>query len=150
MLLVGLWHGASWNWILWGMWAGFFVLLDKFLWKKNFSSKIPKIITVVFSIFKMLILYLGLGFLAICESKIILIKTVQSLDLWNTSGESLEMLSYLALILIPYLTLNSLLNIERLSKQKIKLPAAFVWGTILSFVIFFRFQNPEPFFYFGF
>lgn len=30
-LLTGIWHGASWNFILWGIWNGLFVLLERFL-----------------------------------------------------------------------------------------------------------------------
>ncbi len=33
MLLGGLWHGASWNFIIWGALHGFYLLLDKFFCK---------------------------------------------------------------------------------------------------------------------
>lgn len=28
-LLSGLWHGASWNFVIWGIWHGFFIALDR-------------------------------------------------------------------------------------------------------------------------
>ena len=28
-LATGMWHGASWNFILWGLWHGFFIILEK-------------------------------------------------------------------------------------------------------------------------
>ncbi len=28
-LLTGVWHGASWNFIIWGLWHGFFIVLEK-------------------------------------------------------------------------------------------------------------------------
>ncbi len=28
-LLTGIWHGASWNFIVWGLWHGFFIILEK-------------------------------------------------------------------------------------------------------------------------
>ncbi len=37
----GLWHGASWTFVLWGLWHGLFLLLEEWLPMK----KIPKIIT---------------------------------------------------------------------------------------------------------
>lgn len=30
-LLTGLWHGASWNFVLWGLWFGLFLALEKFV-----------------------------------------------------------------------------------------------------------------------
>ena len=29
--LTGLWHGASWNFVVWGMWHGFFIVLEKII-----------------------------------------------------------------------------------------------------------------------
>jgi len=31
-LLTGIWHGASWNFVLWGVYFGVFLILEKFLW----------------------------------------------------------------------------------------------------------------------
>lgn len=42
--ITGLWHGASWNFVVWGLWHGFFVILEKwhkfeqkYLWQKILS-----------------------------------------------------------------------------------------------------------------
>ena len=32
-MLTGLWHGASWNFILWGLYYGLLLLWEKFVWK---------------------------------------------------------------------------------------------------------------------
>jgi alginate O-acetyltransferase complex protein AlgI len=34
LFLGGLWHGASWNFVVWGIFHGFFVVLEKFRWGK--------------------------------------------------------------------------------------------------------------------
>lgn len=34
-LLTGLWHGANWNYILWGLYFACLLLIEKFLWKNN-------------------------------------------------------------------------------------------------------------------
>ena len=33
--LTGLWHGASWNFVLWGVYYGLFLLLEKILYFRN-------------------------------------------------------------------------------------------------------------------
>lgn len=40
-LVTGIWHGASWNFILWGLWHGMFIILEKLLMKRNLYDKIP-------------------------------------------------------------------------------------------------------------
>lgn len=49
-LLSGLWHGASWNYILWGAWHGLFLVLERlFLLKLTERiGKIPRIILTMF------------------------------------------------------------------------------------------------------
>lgn len=34
-LCTGLWHGASWNFVLWGLWHGFFIILEDLLPRKG-------------------------------------------------------------------------------------------------------------------
>lgn len=52
--LTGLWHGASWNFVIWGLYYFVFLCLEKFVFKK-FLDKIPKIIRWVYSMFVVLI-----------------------------------------------------------------------------------------------
>ncbi|MHC1695701.1 MAG: MBOAT family protein [Eubacteriales bacterium] len=33
-MLTGMWHGAAWNFIVWGLWFGLFLLGEKYLWGK--------------------------------------------------------------------------------------------------------------------
>ena len=33
-LITGLWHGASWNFVLWGLYFAVLLLLEKFVWQK--------------------------------------------------------------------------------------------------------------------
>lgn len=41
--LTGLWHGASWNFVVWGLYFGIFLILEKFV-LKNILTHTPKII----------------------------------------------------------------------------------------------------------
>lgn len=44
--LTGLWHGASWNFIIWGLYHGFFLLIERLT---GFCSKIPKWLAWMYS-----------------------------------------------------------------------------------------------------
>ena len=39
--LTGMWHGASWNFILWGVYYGILLMLEKYVWGKTLA-KFPK------------------------------------------------------------------------------------------------------------
>lgn len=43
--LSGLWHGANWTFIVWGLYHGFFLFLDKVFWLKR-SRDLPAFITM--------------------------------------------------------------------------------------------------------
>ena len=43
-LLTGVWHGASWNYILWGVINGICVLAERCAREKSFYQKIPDIV----------------------------------------------------------------------------------------------------------
>ena len=52
--LTGLWHGASWNFILWGVYYGAFLLLEKFVLRRVFE-RIPSVITHIYTLIVVLI-----------------------------------------------------------------------------------------------
>lgn len=41
--LTGLWHGASWNYVLWGVYYGLLLSLEKFVWGKGLK-KLPAVL----------------------------------------------------------------------------------------------------------
>ena len=47
--LTGLWHGASWNFVLWGVWHGFFVVMEK-LFLGKWLKKWPRVLQHVYSL----------------------------------------------------------------------------------------------------
>jgi len=46
--LTGLWHGASWNFVIWGMYFGFFMIIEKLT---CFNEKMPKKLRYIITIF---------------------------------------------------------------------------------------------------
>ncbi len=49
-LLSGLWHGASWNFVLWGAFHGFFLILDR-LFLEDFTKKIGSALSIALTFF---------------------------------------------------------------------------------------------------
>lgn len=47
--LTGLWHGADWNFILWGLFFAFFLVLEKYFLKKLFSN-LPRFIRLFYTL----------------------------------------------------------------------------------------------------
>lgn len=47
-LACGIWHGAGWTFVVWGLWHGFFIISDKLFLNKLFS-KTPAIFRVLFT-----------------------------------------------------------------------------------------------------
>ncbi|SEH81779.1 alginate O-acetyltransferase complex protein AlgI [Ruminococcus flavefaciens] len=56
-LCTGIWHGASWNFIIWGLYYGIFVFIEMKIGKKN-MKKIPIVIRHIYSKF---VIFVGFG-----------------------------------------------------------------------------------------
>ena len=48
--LTGIWHGASWNFVLWGLYYGIMLIVEKFLLKKVLD-KLPSVVQHIYTIF---------------------------------------------------------------------------------------------------
>ncbi len=44
-LLSGLWHGASWTYVLWGAYHGTFLVMDRVVWHR-FEKRLPAVLTI--------------------------------------------------------------------------------------------------------
>lgn len=49
-LLTGIWHGAQWNFLFWGLYFGILLLLEKFLWGKKVEEW-PRFLQIFYSFF---------------------------------------------------------------------------------------------------
>ncbi|MCK5686144.1 MBOAT family protein, partial [bacterium] len=49
MLFGGLWHGSSWNFIIWGTIHGSFLAIERLAGKKSFYSRMPKLFGITFT-----------------------------------------------------------------------------------------------------
>ena len=70
-LLTGIWHGASWNFVLWGVYYGVLLLIEKFVLGR-FLKKLPSVLQHIYCMFFVMIgwnlfvfddMNLGFGFM---------------------------------------------------------------------------------------
>ena len=66
-MLTGLWHGASWNFVLWGLYYGIFLMLEKFILKK-YIEKLPKVFKHIYTLF---IVVIGWTIFAFDDTKVL-------------------------------------------------------------------------------
>ena len=59
-LLTGIWHGAAWNFVVWGLWSAFFIIIEKISNIKDFDQKFhPWWIEVIRHIYCILFFIIG-------------------------------------------------------------------------------------------
>lgn len=47
-MLTGIWHGASWNFLLWGLWFGIFLIVEK-MWLQRLLKRLPRVAGVIYT-----------------------------------------------------------------------------------------------------
>ena len=55
--LTGIWHGAAYNFILWGLFIGIFLVIEK-LWLSKYISKLPKVLRNIYVLFIIMISFI--------------------------------------------------------------------------------------------
>lgn len=55
--LTGLWHGANWNFIIWGLFFGLILIFEKFIFNK-YLNKLPKFIQRLYTLFIVMISFI--------------------------------------------------------------------------------------------
>ncbi len=52
----GIWHGAAWNFLVWGLWHGLFLIIERILKHAGYALRLPKFIKWIYT---MLVVILG-------------------------------------------------------------------------------------------
>lgn len=157
-LVSGLWHGASWNFVIWGAYHGFFLILDR-LFLKNILDKIGVLPSVIFTF---LVAVVGWVFFSI-EDLGEALNYVHVMFSFNFSTENMHISSELLFTgilatIISFITLSSVgKNLQKFiySDNAIQFGKAFrlVIISALLFTIcvaYITSSNFNPFIYFRF
>ena len=159
-LLTGFWHGAEWNFILWGLYYFIFLMLEKFVLKK-FLTSLPNILKHIYTL---VIVYFG-WIIFRCDSINLLKSYFKSLFSFSFPKASFnELLVYLesyyiyfilAIIFSTPIYYKLIEKIDKISNKKLKITLNIIHylGLILIFIItimFLAYSSYNPFIYFRF
>ncbi len=117
----GLWHGASWNYVLWGLYYGLFLMLETAIGKK----KMKRIPLVIRHIYNKIVIIIGFGIFYF-EDFTELCIFFKNITPWNTNGfvstvECISLCNHLFLIIVALACTFPLMGItERLSQKSEK------------------------------
>lgn len=132
-LCTGIWHGASWNYIIWGLYYGAFIMLETVLGKK----RINKIPIVIRHIYTKLVIIIGYGIFYF-ENLGDLGLFLRNLTPFNPNGAEdiiveISLFNNLFLILAAIICSFPLMKLgEKLAERSLKLKTAVsVSGTVI-------------------
>lgn len=156
-LLTGIWHGASYNFILWGLYYAILLLIEK-MFTGKYIEKLPKVLKMLYSLF-----FITLGWVIFrvenINDLILVIKKMFSFN--NTSFVTLFNNNAMLISTIPYIILGIFLSlpIDKWFKEKVDksnsviltLIEDLILGVLFGISIMFLVSNSyNPFIYFRF
>jgi len=162
MILGGLWHGASWNFIIWGMLHGTYLAIhklisDRFPSLKNnffFKSKIGRLISIL--IMQYFVFLAWIPFRANnLEDAIYAIQKYVLFDFQANGVISLILQNKLSVVLIILFIILHIISykkyniVDQISKFQLRHWTIIIM-IILGAIVFFYNGNPEDFIYFRF
>jgi alginate O-acetyltransferase complex protein AlgI len=110
-LLSGLWHGASWNFVIWGAFHGFFLILDRIF----LGKLLDEVGTIPSVLFTFLIVMIGWVFFSLenFSDAINYIKTLFSFDLKGSN----VVISKEFVFTLVFAAILSFVGLNRIGKQ---------------------------------
>lgn len=148
--LTGFWHGASWNFILWGLYFAVILVLEKKIYGKYLNN--TKVFKYIYTIVLVVISFVIFNCETIGDIKIFLSSMfgLNNLPLINT--ETLYYIrSYLVLLIIAIITSTPLLKVigNKLKKLEFLEPVIYI-GIIILVTAYLVDSSFNPFLYFRF
>lgn len=112
--LTGLWHGASWNFVVWGLWYAIFLIGERFLGKRYSNVKIPLVIR---HLYVCMVIIIGWVFFRAetCSAALSYIRTMFSFRFdWSPIiNVSLECMTMLIVGIVLSIPLYKLINCHK-------------------------------------
>ncbi|MCA9308307.1 MBOAT family protein [candidate division WWE3 bacterium] len=144
-ILCGLWHGASWNFLVWGLWHGGFLVIEK-MGLLKILEKTPK---VVRHIYTMLVVLIGWVFFR-AETLTDAIQYIKALFTIKTSTQFFYLSSEIYLALILGVLFSTPIIHYFNAKSPLILKYAVLLVTFFITIIYVASSTYSPFIYYRF
>ena len=135
--LTGLWHGASWNFVLWGLWFFLFLMLERFVLKK-WLEKVP----VVSNLYLLLVVLIGWVIFRFSDVRLgmALVKSMFGLNgnALTSFTSQMQLESHMFLLPVAILASTPLMKTLKLRFEPLvhqRSGAGIVWDVVLYCVI---------------
>ena len=154
--LTGLWHGANWNFVVWGLYYGILLLIEKFV-LKSFLEKVPDSIKHIYTMLFVIVGWLffaseDLGF-ALDYLKIMFFASGNTIV--DTAGiyylyTNIVMFAILIVFSTPIIK-RTLESLAQKYRDKLINPSLVIYGLVLFLVTAYLVNETyNPFLYFRF
>ena len=157
--LCGLWHGASWNFVVWGLFHGFFLAFERVAFVEKLLKKLPSIIQYFYAMFVVLIgwvlfrsldLTSAINYLKLMFNFASSDKIIASNILQLTNSHFVWMSFSLAIIGFSPFVRNILLKLMRKNKIFVMIFDIFLLLVFIFAIIRLSAATHNPFIYFQF
>ena len=149
----GIWHGASWNFLLWGLYHGTFLILDRLFLKKaldNLPQAISRVVTFAFVIIGWVFFAIE-DFSAATDFLALLVNSdILNLDQTTSALSLLTSQQVFVLTASILLTSTALYDKLKLTQEKPVTMAAVGMGLFLLSTSYLAGSDFNPFIYFRF
>ena len=162
MFLGGMWHGASWNFVIWGLLHGAYLVIHKMLKKAFpafannpfFKSRLGKITSILITQYFVFLAWIPFRvhdtehmLYSIQKFIIIDLQLDGALDI--ILAHKIPIALMVAFVILHYISYRKSNLIQTIANMKLRY-WGIILGVILSLIIFFFDGNPEDFIYFRF
>ena len=128
----GIWHGANWTFLFWGLYHGCFLMIEEFLPKKEKKGALLKILSHVYLIFVVMIGFVMFRCESLAQFGFMMKKMFSDLTVYpEIQVQALQLLTSVNITAIIAGIVFSM-PIGNLVKQKIRIP---VWISDLSVIV---------------
>ena len=161
MLFRSLWHGASWNFVIWGLLHGCYLAIHKLIANKLphtltaiFKTKIGKILSIIITQYLVFLTWIAFrvndtGDMLYSMSKYVFLDWQISDSIKFVSSHKLPIMIMCAFVMLHILSYRKANLHEQVSNFKPLYWIAFLTGC-MTLIFFFFDGNPENFLYFQF
>lgn len=105
--LTGLWHGASWNFVLWGMYYGIILIIEK-IFVLKLLKKIPSVFSHIYSFFIVMLGWVLFYFedMSSLQNFVVRLFTIEA----SSENGNILMLSYIPMLIVGAISATPILK----------------------------------------